>query len=119
MDLVKHYTHWRVLPHVRGYAEDIRMRFGGSWNTYFDHPEGFGLDSTSVDHWGPEGRGDPLPEAKGDAIVSWALGMHVKRPIRWLIWWGWMWTPYDGWVAYSGWQGSHKGRDGHIHITYF
>src|SRR5215213_3032436 len=113
-----HYTHWDVEPHVREKAEDCVVRFGGSLNTYFDHPPGYGLDSVSVDIWGRGGRGAPLPEADGDACVSWILGQWAPEQIQWLIWWGWIWTPGGRWQVYSGWQGAHRGADAHIHTTY-
>lgn len=118
MDLAYHYTHWNVEPHVRDKAEDVRARFGGSWNTYFDHPPGYGLDAISVDHWSASGRGAALGEHDGDAMVGWILGQWAPDEIQWLIWWGWIWTPDARWQPYEGWQGYHRGPDAHIHITY-
>lgn len=113
-------THHRVVPHVRAAAEDVRTRFGGSWNTY----EGHGLypalgEAYTVDHWGGRGRGDPLPEAVGDAMVAWILGQHQVRPVQILIWWSWIWLPQVGWRPYSNFQGNHgPGPDAHIHVGY-
>jgi hypothetical protein len=117
-DLARHPTHWRVRADVRQSAERLQLVAPCSWNTYLDHPEGMHLDATSIDLWHTDGRGVPLPEHTGDALCSWALGQHQVRPIRWLIWWGWWWRPGIGWQIYNGWQGSHKGKDAHIHITY-
>ena len=119
MDLKRHFTHYDVRADVRRFAQDVVSRFGGSWNTYKDHPEGMNLDATSVDHWGNRGRGHPLLEHEGDAMVAYILGQTMFRPIRWLIWWGWIWTPKDGWLPYNGWQGLHKDRDAHVHVTYY
>jgi hypothetical protein len=118
VDLERHYTHWRVRQDIRTDVQSIARRYNTSWNTYFDHPEGLGLDSTSVDFWHQNGRGVPLPEGKGDALVAWVLGQHVLRPVRWLIWYGWIWTPGHGWREYNAWQGSHKGTDQHVHVTW-
>lgn len=86
-----------------------------SWNTYRDHPPGMGLDAVSVDFWDPAGRGAALSERSGDAICSWLLGQHVVKPLRWLIWYGWIWYPSTGWKEYPGWQGSHHD---HVHVTF-
>lgn len=118
MDLRRHYTHWNVRADLAAHSNDVARRFGVSWNSYYDHPPGMALDSTSVDYWHDEGRGKALAEHKGDAVVAWLLGQAVFRPIRWLIWWGWIWTPREGWRPYSGWQGPHKGPDAHVHVTY-
>lgn len=113
-------THWNVVPHVALLARDVVGRFGGSWNTYDRH----GLrpakgEAYTVDYWGAGGRGDPLPEATGDAMVAWILGQHQVHPVRILIWWSWVWYPGSGWEPYSGYQGNHgPGRDAHIHVGY-
>ncbi len=108
-------THYNVTRPVRVSAEDTVARFGGTWNTYHDHPPGYGLDSTSVDYWGLRGRGDPVGEDRGTEITAWLLGQAELTPICWLIWWGWWWRPRVGWKPYSGWQGNHKD---HVHVTY-
>jgi hypothetical protein len=113
-------THWNVVPFVRTAAEDVRRRFGGSWNSYDRH----GLfpargEAYTVDHWGPDGRGTPLDEATGDAMCSWILGQRDLVPVRIIIWYSWIWQPRIGWLPYSGYQGSHgPGRDAHIHVGY-
>lgn len=95
-------------------------RFGGSWNTYFGHgsPSGHDEDQT-VDYWGAGGRGDPLGEEQGDAMVAWILGQHQVQPVQILIWWSWWWRPMLGWYEYPGWGGPHgPGEDAHIHVVY-
>lgn len=109
-----------MVPAVRLHSEDIRRRFGGSWNTYVGHglPPARG-ERFTVDHWGPAGRGDPLPERTGDAMCSWILGQQEIIPVRILIWWSWIWLPGIGWRPYSGFQGNHgPGKDAHIHVGY-
>jgi hypothetical protein len=109
-----------VTQAVRERSAEVRSRFGGSWNTYKGHglPPARG-EALTVDHWGPGGRGDPLAEHMGDAMVGWILGQHVIDPVRVLIWFSWIWTPQTGWVPYSGFQGNHgPGKDAHIHVGY-
>ncbi len=113
-------THWSVEGFVRTAGEEVRGKFGGSWNSY----EGHGLapargERLTIDHWGPLGRGDPLDEHAGDAMVAWILGQNVIRPVRILIWWSWVWYPTRGWEPYSGFQGNHgPGPDAHVHVGY-
>lgn len=113
-------THWNVDSDVRGAAEDVRRRFGGSWNSYAGHGAPSGHSSRRVvDHWASGGRGDPLPEHVGDAMVSWILGQDQFPPhVAMVIWWGWWWRPGLGWKPYPGLHGNHKGKDGHVHVVY-
>lgn len=111
-------THWNVSDATRSRSVDIVRRFGGSWNTYVGHglPPARG-EAWTVDFWNPGGRGDPLDEHRGDAMVAWILGQHVIQPVRILIWYSWIWLPSTGWRPYSGFQGNHgPGRDSHIHV---
>lgn len=113
-------THHYVKPFVRARGEDVRRRFGGTWNTYYGH----GLhpargEAYTIDHWWVNGRGDPLPEHVGDAMVAWILGQHQHYPVRILIWYSWYWMPGYGWRPYSGYMGNHgPGPDSHIHVGY-
>lgn len=115
MDLSYHYTHFNVRSDLGSHATDTVSRFGGSWNTYWDHPPGYGLDATSIDFWGEGGRGVAINEHQGDEIVAWLLGQHVLVPIRWLIWYAWWWRPDYGWTPYDAWQGPHYD---HVHVTF-
>lgn len=115
MDLKRHYTHWDVHKYVRAWLEHVRANWPCSWNTYKDHPPGYALDAVSGDIWDPPGRGSPLNERVGDQIALHIIGMHPVRPVRWLIWWGYIWTPDAGWKKYGGWHGGHFD---HIHVTY-
>ena len=113
-------THWSVDADVREAAEDVRSRFGGSRNSYEGHGAPSGHSSRRVvDHWAAGGRGDPLPEAVGDAMCSWILGQNEFAPhVLMIIWWAWWWRPRVGWKPYPGLHGTHKGRDGHVHVVY-
>lgn len=108
-------THWNVQSPVRDQAVDVVRRFGGTWNTYLDHPDGYALDDVSVDFWGPGGRGSPVGEARGTDISAWILGQNEIFPVAWLIWWGWWWRPDIGWKPYGNWMGGHFD---HVHVTY-
>jgi hypothetical protein len=113
-------THHNVAAYVLTAAEEVRRKFGGSWNTYRGHglPPAQG-ERFTVDHWSAGGRGHPLEETQGDAMVAWILGQHQIRPVRILIWWSWLWLPGVGWRPYSGFQGNHgPGPDAHIHVGY-
>jgi hypothetical protein len=112
--------HWNVVPFVRVLANDLAKRYGARWNTYDGHglPPGRGAAFT-IDLWGPNGRGDPLDERKGDAIAAWVLGQHQVQPVRLLIWYSWWWRPGVGWKLYPGLHGNHgPGQDAHVHIGY-
>lgn len=105
---------------TRRRAEDVRRRFGGSWNTYEGHglPPALG-EARTVDHWGFGGRGVALPERMGDAMCSWILGQHQIHPVRVLIWYSWWWRPGIGWLPYPGLHGNHgPGPDAHVHVGY-
>lgn len=111
-------THYRVTEATRQAATEVVRRFGGSWNTYVGHglPPARG-EAYTVDFWAAAGRGYPLDEYRGDAMVAWILGQHVVKPVRILIWYSWIWLPSTGWKPYSGFQGNHgPGRDSHIHV---
>ncbi len=105
---------------MRAEAVETARRFGTSWNTY----EGHGLSPArgpayTVDYWGRRGRGDPLAESVGDAVVAWTIGQHQVVPLRILIWYSWVWLPSVGWRPYSGFQGNHgPGQDAHVHVGY-
>lgn len=114
MNTNTHYTHWDVRPYIRQWSEQIRAHYGTRWNTYRDHPPGYGLDAVSVDHWGKAGRGSPLDEHTGDQVALHIIGMHPVRPVRWLIWWGEMWTPTQGWTP----DRSGYSHYDHVHVTY-
>jgi len=113
-------THWDVTAATRAAAEGVRERFGGSWNSYVGHGLHPALgESRTVDHWGRGGRGVPLDEHVGDAMVGWILGQHQIIPVKILIWWSYMWLPGVGWRPYDGFQGNHgPGKDAHIHVGY-
>jgi hypothetical protein len=109
-------THWNVRADVAAIASRVRRRYGVTWNTYHDHPPGFALDNVSVDFWGPNGRGDELRTAKIQRMGRRILRMRERPAIRWIIAERRIWTPADGWRAYSyrpTWD------RGHLHVTFW
>lgn len=108
-------THWNVRPDVRRVAAHVAERYGCTWNTYYDHPPGLALDYTSVDFWGPRGRGDHLGHKKRRII---------SRYIRHLDWgpaWRWSINGRIGWYpsgAHFVPPGGAEWNAGHVHITY-
>lgn len=113
------WTHWDLEDDALEVARGVVSRFGGSWNTYQGHGSLSGdSEHRTVDFWGAGGRGDPLPEATGDAMAAWLLGQHQVQPLKMLIWWSWWWRPHIGWIEYPGWAGPHgPGPDAHIHVV--
>ena len=112
-------THWTVRPDVRAFAEDVCSRFGCTWNSYDRHgaPSGH-VSSQVVDFWWKGGRGDPLPEGVGDAIVAWVLGQRAYNGLAMIIWWSWWWRPSQRWKPYPGLHGNHgPGRGAHVHVV--
>lgn len=94
----------------------------GAWcNTYHMHPPVFGhlYETVSMDVWGSRGRGDPLPLEVGWAIYTDIFGNGLEPWIRWVIWQGRIWDPWNGDQAY--WETdvwSDGGHYNHIHYTF-
>lgn len=115
-----HPTHYNVRQDIARLNRRLIVRHGGSWNTYYNHPPPFWLDATSVDHWGPGGRGTPLGLARGNAILN-DIYYDPNPPwIRWYIWQGYIWIDGIGRRWHSGDDGwSDAGHFRHAHITYW
>jgi hypothetical protein len=109
-------THWNVRYDVRGFAARMVRHFGGTWNTYEDHPPGMGLDAVSVDFWGIGGRGDKLRSRRIRRMARRALHMEERPQIRLMIAERRIWTPAEGWHPHRydpAWD------DGHLHVTFW
>jgi hypothetical protein len=91
-------------------------QYGGTWNTYYNHPKGYWLDDVSVDHWGRGGRGGPIGQRRGDSVSAAILKRREDFPVAWLIWYGRWWRPGIGWAPYTGFSGMHYD---HVHVTYY
>lgn len=61
-------THYDVYGYIKDRADRVNDAIGGlSWNTYDKHITSPGANEHStVDHWGPGGRGDPIGKRKGE-----------------------------------------------------
>lgn len=62
-------THWDVYDFIKKRADELVGKHGGSWNTYSNHiTTSPANENSTVDFWGPGGRGDPSGNPRGDAI---------------------------------------------------
>lgn len=114
-----HPTRYTWIPEVDEVARYLVDNYDCWVNTYVDHPPGWGLDITSLDIWGPGGRGDQVNDS-GDTGF-WDVFNNGKPPwIRWCIRDGWIWDDYYGWRVYwdtDAW--SDAGHYAHRHITFY
>lgn len=130
--LARHPTRYFFHPKVEEWARWLVDNYGVSANTYYEHPEGYGWnvavtdsdgtkwynENTSMDVWGPNGRGDPIDRTKGDQIFKQLFNYPNPPIINWIIWQA---TIYGAW---NGWKGESFGTDDfswhqdHIHVTY-
>lgn len=107
-------THWNWEERTRILASWLLYFWPVSVNTYEDHPNGWGLDGTSIDVWDPTGRGVPLREDIGYPIATYLLSEDSPCRVRWIIWQGYIFTPENGWEEY--WDASDMHYD-HLHVT--
>ena len=114
-----HPTRFSWTTQVEAVARYLVDNYDCSVNTYVDHPPGWGLDSVSLDIWGPGGRGDQVNDS-GDAGF-WDIFNNGEPPwIRWCIRDGYIWDDYYGWRVY--WDNdpwSDAGHWQHRHITFY
>lgn len=104
---------WRpdVADEVRTY---LRL-YNITANTYEDHPPGLGLDRTSVDFWGPQGRGDPVSNVAARKVMRRVRRRFRSHPWRWMI------HNNKGYYPDGGSFTPPGGREwnfGHVHVTY-
>lgn len=90
-----------------------------SMNTYKGHgnaPGGGHAERSTVDHWGPGGRGDNIAKSVGDDVVGYVTG-HWKDQIYYYIWQGLI----HGWghvKKYSPMGPGDSTHYDHAHVTY-
>ncbi len=116
-------THYNLRDDVIKLAEKyINLpRFKGkvSCNTYLLHPPAHPAEIRSVDFWGWDGRGVPLPEDLHNALFDVIFDDPSPPRIAWIISNGRMWQNGVGWgPAPGGPVGSDAGHYNHIHVTY-
>src|SRR5918994_3721095 len=89
----RHPTRYRWSRHVKPLIRKLYREMGGPdeihINTYLDHPQGDHRTLTSLDVWGPGGRGDRIGKAKGDRVRRLVFQFHNDPgmpTIEWAIW---------------------------------
>lgn len=107
-------THYFWNNHTRLVAGLIMAMVPCSVNTYADHPTGWGTDERSIDVWGRYGRGDPLPETRGEALKNYLLSDNSPLQVDWLIWSGWIY--YGNGSSEQYWDPTDQHYD-HVHVT--
>jgi hypothetical protein len=116
-----HPTRYTWEPIVEQFARYVVDYYEGAItaNTYVDHPPGWWRDTTSLDFWGPAGRGDRIDPDLAQEIVDWQLGDWNAPWIDWLIWNEWMWSSGSGWSWYSADSSdADNGHYRHVHFTF-
>jgi hypothetical protein len=92
-----------------------------AWNPTSDHPKGRACD---VFVGGDSRRSAPM-RAKGDKIANWTLQTAAKTGVRYVIWYGKIWSARTGqWKAYNG-GGVYDPNDAtgghfdHVHVSLY
>jgi hypothetical protein len=106
--------HWNWARRVRALVDYIISIWYTRLNTYYDHPTDWGLDHVSIDCWDVKGRGYSLAESIGDQTSEYLVANANYWGVRWVIWWGWIWTPASGWQRYTDPLNMHYD---HVHVT--
>jgi GH25 family lysozyme M1 (1,4-beta-N-acetylmuramidase) len=112
----RHPTRYNVRRDVLWLARSVEMQYDVSWNTYHDHPEGYGRDADTVDFWGLEGRGYPINPTVGRMVFARIFNDPNPPLIDWTIWQGWIWSYQWGWSEFID-DGTGLHYD-HIHVTF-
>ena len=107
-------THFNWAPRTRKLVNFIIKRWKTRLNTYYDHPTGWRLDHVSIDCWDMKGRGSKLGKGIGDPIAKYLVKNASKWGVRWVIWYGRIWTPANGWKKYTDSRDMHFD---HVHVT--
>lgn len=122
--LQRHPTRYGWQPRIEVLIRELYRRFDNIHiNSYVDHPEGWGrklkknLDVLSFDVWAQAGRGVPIAEATGHAVVEFLMEEPSDNLIDWCIFRGRIWTRASGvWLPFSDdGTGPH---DDHPHFSY-
>ncbi len=110
-----HPTNFRWRRDVADLVRSVEAQYLIFANTYYQHPPDWNRDETSVDFWGPEGRGDPINPLTGDAIVNRILNDPNPPNVAWLIWAGYIFIRDQGWQPFVD-DGTGLHYD-HVHLT--
>lgn len=98
-------------------ARSIGKRFPSvTYNTYRGHPWP-GWDGRSIDVWGKDGRGDPIPLQLGHEVLRHVWNLDFGPWLRHYIYLRTLWTSFGG---ESVWHArDHSGNLRHLHLTYW
>jgi hypothetical protein len=91
------------------------------WNPTSDHPKGKACDIFV----GGDGRKKASAKARGDQIANWTIQTAPKTGVRYIIWYGQIWSARTGkWRAYNG-GGVYNPTDAtgghfdHVHVSMY
>lgn len=91
------------------------------WNPTSDHPKGKACDVMV----GADSRKSPAARAKGDQIANWTLQAAATSGVRYVIWYGKIWSARTGeWRTYNG-GGIYNPNDAtgghydHVHVSMY
>lgn len=91
------------------------------WNPTSDHPKGRACDVMV----GADSRRSPQARAKGDQIANWAVSTAGKTGVRYVIWYGKIWSARRGtWIPYNGGgvyvpTDATGGHFDHVHVSMY
>jgi hypothetical protein len=92
-----------------------------AWNPTSDHPKGKACDVMV----GADSRKSPAAKAKGDQIANWTLQTAATTGVRYVIWYGKIWSARTGqWRPYNG-GGVYNPTDAtgghydHVHVSMY
>ncbi|MEV8372542.1 hypothetical protein AB0P21_07375 [Kribbella sp. NPDC056861] len=91
------------------------------WNPTSDHPKGKACDVMV----GADGRKSAVAKAKGDQIANWSIETAATTGLRYVIWYGKIWSARTGqWKPYNG-GGVYNPTDAtgghydHVHVSMY
>lgn len=91
------------------------------WNPTSDHPKGRACDVMV----GTDARRSPSARAKGDRIANWAISTAGQTGVRYVIWYGKIWSARRGtWIPYNGGgvyvpTDATGGHFDHVHVSLY
>lgn len=92
------------------------------WNPRSDHPLGRACDLMV----GTDARRSPPARAAGDRIANWTIQTAAKTGVKYVIWYGKIWSARTGeWKAYDGGGGLYDTADAtgghfdHVHVSLY
>ena len=110
------YT-WRV--DVEEWARYLVQNYDVWCNTYYDHPETYRRDTTSIDVWGSAGRNAWIDFEVGKKIFNLLFYYEGLPNIDWIIWNQYIYGAWNGWNGEFFGDGSDfTNHINHLHVTY-